>query len=81
MVHADHSQPITSIFYCTRSREAGAMSASNLPGAAAAEAAADGGTVERRTIPRIFVSECTLRAPGPSSLACRWEKACRFCMI
>ncbi|OSX69222.1 hypothetical protein BU14_1725s0002 [Porphyra umbilicalis] len=33
------------------------MSAFNLPAAAAAEAAAEGGAVERRTIPRIFVSE------------------------
>eukprot|EP00168_Porphyra_purpurea_P013335 TRINITY_DN3661_c0_g1_i1.p1 TRINITY_DN3661_c0_g1~~TRINITY_DN3661_c0_g1_i1.p1 ORF type:complete len:210 (-),score=55.27 TRINITY_DN3661_c0_g1_i1:25-654(-) len=33
------------------------MSASNLPAAAAAEAAAEAGAVERRTIPRIFVSE------------------------
>jgi len=41
------------------------MSASNLPAAAAAEAAAEGGGVERRTIPRIFVSERTLHAPCP----------------
>lgn len=33
------------------------MSGSNPLGAASADAAADGGIVERRTIPRIFVSE------------------------
>jgi len=41
------------------------MSAFNLPAAAAAEAAAEGGAVERRTIPRIFVSERTLHALCP----------------
>lgn len=49
------------------------MSGSNPPGGASAEAAADGGIVERRTIPRIFVSERTLQLPLPMQEAARKE--------
>lgn len=43
-------------------RNHAAMSAANPPAAAAAEAATEGGGAERRTIPRIFVSERTRSA-------------------
>lgn len=47
-------------YFRSRRQENGAMSGSNPPGAASADAAAEGGIVERRAIPRIFVSERTL---------------------
>lgn len=62
-----------SFFWCWQHQGDTAMSGSNPPGGASAEAAADGGIVERRTIPRIFVSERTLQLPLPVQEAARKE--------